>query len=104
MTDDEIHECRGVIFPEKKPTTKTGETYPNKLHDDMIKNHIVLHWADDRSDEQSMKDFWDEVADFYDMTPRGISDIAKRFEHLKKTYVKQYWKNNPNSPENKIWD
>jgi len=78
MNDDEIHECRGVIFPEKKPSTKTGTTKVTDQDEKIIEKLVPLFAGDLKDLNIKKMDYYKEIGDDYGLTADGIRKVAQR--------------------------
>ena len=80
MEEEELIECEGVIFPEKKPTTKTGTRKPTKQQEEIIEKLIPLFAGELKIKKM---DYYKKVGKYYNLTRDGIRKIAKNYE----TYI-----------------
>jgi hypothetical protein len=79
MDEEELHECRGIIFPEKKPTTKTG-SHTFTEQDELIIKDLVPLFAGDLFDLGIKKmDYYEDIGDKYGLSSEAIRKKASKF-------------------------
>lgn len=79
MDEEELHECRGVIFPEKKPSKKTGQTYKSGRTKKIIIK-LKRYWDDNLPlTHLYAKDWFKKIAKDEDITPQAVKKIERQY-------------------------
>ena len=80
MDEEELDDCDGVIFPEKKPSKKTGTRNPTEQHQQIIKDLVPLFVGDLIDDGVKKMEYYEDLADDYGMSVDGIRKIVSRYK------------------------
>ena len=88
MSDKELQYNEGIVFPEKKPTTKTGTIVVTELDEVIIQELVPLMAGDYWQLGVKKMDKYEEIGDKYGLSADAIRKKASKFKKIIDARVK----------------